>query len=45
MYRKSITSFLSSFRFNKDAHEFYIDVVNGKIEVDERSLSFCLCIE
>jgi hypothetical protein len=43
MYRKSITSFLSSFRFNKDAHEFYIDVVNGKIEVDELVFIIMIC--
>lgn len=41
--RKSITSFLSSIRFNKDSYDFYIDIINGKIQIDESLFILMIC--
>lgn len=41
--RKSITSFLSSVKFNKDSYDLYIDIVNGKIQVDENVFILMIC--
>lgn len=41
--RKSITSFLSSVRFNKDSYDLYTDIVNGKIQVDENVFILMIC--
>ena len=41
--RKSITSFLSSVKFNKDSYDLYIDIINGNIQIDEYLFMLIIC--